>query len=157
LPAKRAQAIFDHSAAASNCAFATSPGVEKLGLQVRAGIHTSKCEWSAAMQSESLFTSARGSPRTRVLTRSWSRVRSEIFWSEAKSRLRTAGSAHSGESRVSGGCMLSNNRVDACLPQYRTTRTVKAVHKLILEGVFLRSLVLLGSLRFRSVHRSIWR
>jgi class 3 adenylate cyclase/tetratricopeptide (TPR) repeat protein len=37
-------AIFDHPAAAIHCAFAMSQGVEKLGLQVRAGIHTGECE-----------------------------------------------------------------------------------------------------------------
>src|SRR5215467_10019947 len=66
------------------------------------------------MQSESPSISARESPRRRVPTRSWSRVRSEIFWSEARSRLSTAGSANSRESRVSGGYMLSSDRVDAC-------------------------------------------
>jgi class 3 adenylate cyclase/tetratricopeptide (TPR) repeat protein len=37
-------AIFDHPAAAIHCAFAMSQGVEKLGLQMRAGIHTGECE-----------------------------------------------------------------------------------------------------------------
>jgi len=37
-------AIFDRPAAAVRCAFAMSQGVEKLGLQMRAGIHTGECE-----------------------------------------------------------------------------------------------------------------
>jgi len=37
-------AIFDRPAAAIHCAFAMSQGVEKLGLQMRAGIHTGECE-----------------------------------------------------------------------------------------------------------------
>ena len=37
-------AIFEHPAAAIHCAFAMSQGVEKLGLQMRAGIHTGECE-----------------------------------------------------------------------------------------------------------------
>jgi len=37
-------AIFDRPAAAIHCAIAMSQGVEKLGLQVRAGIHTGECE-----------------------------------------------------------------------------------------------------------------
>jgi class 3 adenylate cyclase len=37
-------AIFDQPAAAIHCAFAMSEGVQKLGLQMRAGIHTGECE-----------------------------------------------------------------------------------------------------------------
>ena len=37
-------AIFEHPAAAIHCAFAMSQGVQKLGLQMRAGIHTGECE-----------------------------------------------------------------------------------------------------------------
>jgi eukaryotic-like serine/threonine-protein kinase len=37
-------AIFDRPAAAIHCAFAMSQGVQKLGLQMRAGIHTGECE-----------------------------------------------------------------------------------------------------------------
>jgi class 3 adenylate cyclase len=37
-------AIFVQPAAAIDCAFAMSQGVQKLGLQMRAGIHTGECE-----------------------------------------------------------------------------------------------------------------
>jgi len=85
-------ATFDGPARAIRCAAAIREAAQRLGIQLRLGIHTGEVELRGDDVGASRSTSPPGWQRTPDLRRSWCHGRSPTWWRARRSCSRTAGS-----------------------------------------------------------------